>query len=1230
MAEKKFLTCDGNQAAAHVAYMFSEVAAIYPITPSSPMAEYIDEWAAKGQKNLFGETVKVVEMQSEAGAAGAVHGSLQAGALTTTYTASQGLLLMIPNMYKIAGELLPGVFHVSARALAAQALSIFGDHADVMSARQTGFAMLATGSVQEIMDLAPVAHLAAIEGRVPFLHFFDGFRTSHEIQKVEAADMEALRPLVNWEALKEYRERALNPEHPVTRGTAQNPDIYFQTREAQNKYYDALPDIVAKYMKEMSKITGRNYAPFTFYGAADATDVIVAMGSITDVIKTVIDRENANGKKLGLVSVHLYRPFSVKYLGQVLPETVKRICVLDRTKEPGANGDPLYLDVVEAFANCKDIPAANKPMIIGGRYGLSSKDTTPAHIMSVFNNLASENPMNQFTVGINDDVTHRSLPLLPEISILPKGTFEAKFYGLGADGTVGANKNSIKIIGDNTNKYSQAYFDYDSKKSGGYTCSHLRFGDQPILAPYLVGTPDFVAVHVPSYLRKYDCLRGLKDNGTFLYNSPWDVEETKHHLPDFVKKYLALHHINMYIIDATKIAAEIGLGNRTNTILQSAFFKISGVIPYDLAVEQMKKFIVKSYGKKGEDVVNMNYAAVDRGGEITKVEIPAEWAELPCTTDFAFEHNDNDPEFINKVMRPMVAQCGNDLPVSAFKDIIDGTFPAGTTAYEKRGVATYVPEWNAANCIQCNQCSLVCPHAAIRPIVMTAEEKQNAPASMNTIEMKMPKEMAGMNFRMQVSVMDCTGCGNCADVCPGMKGNKALVMKPFESQLGEAENWEYSQKKVAYKDNLIDKYANVKNSQFAQPLFEFSGACAGCGETPYIKTITQLFGESMMVANATGCSSIYGGSAPATPYRKNDRTGRGVAWANSLFEDNAEFGLGMATGYRKIREGLRKKAEELVNTTAFDWMKEATRNWLNTYDDTIANRKATDEFVAALEKAIMPIDACVDFWNGQGKELYGAEVAAQKLQEAKDAKAAGSKICPCHGCALESELLGQKDFLAKRSQWIFGGDGWAYDIGFGGLDHVLASGEDVNVLVLDTEVYSNTGGQSSKATPAGAVAKFAASGKKVRKKDLGMIAKSYGYVYVAQVAMGASQAQYFKAIKEAEAYPGPSLVICYAPCINHGIKTGMGRTQHEEKLAVDCGYWHLWRFNPAEEEAGQNGFHLDSKEPNWADFQNFIMGEVRYNSLLKTFPEEAKELFAKTEQFAKLRYEGYKRLAEGK
>ncbi len=1185
MANKKFMTCDGNQAAAHVAYMFSEVAAIYPITPSSPMAEYIDEWAAKGQKNIFGDTVKVVEMQSEAGAAGAVHGSLQAGALTTTYTASQGLLLMIPNMYKIAGELLPGVFHVSARALAAQALSIFGDHADVMSARQTGFALLATSSVQEIMDLAPVAHLAAIEGRVPFVHFFDGFRTSHEIQKVEAADMEKLRKLVNYKALKEYRDRALNPEHPVTRGTAQNPDIYFQTRELQNKYYDALPDIVAKYMKQMSKITGRAYAPFVYYGAPDATDVIIAMGSVNDVIKTVIDKENKAGKKLGLVTVHLYRPFSVKHLVAAMPETVKRICVLDRTKEPGANGDPLYLDVVEAFANRKDIQVENKPLIIGGRYGLSSKDTTPAHILAVYKNLASNKPMNQFTVGINDDVTHRSLKVGKEISILPKGTFEAKFYGLGADGTVGANKNSIKIIGDNTNKYSQAYFDYDSKKSGGYTCSHLRFGDRPILAPYLVGTPDFVAVHVPSYLKKYDCLRGLKKNGTFLYNSPWSVEETKKHLPDFVKKYLALNNINMYIIDATKIADEIGLGNRTNTILQSAFFKISGVIPFNLAVEQMKKFIYKSYGKKGEDIVNKNYQAVDRGTEITKVEIPAEWAKLNCTTDFVFEHNADDPDFINKVMRPMVAQCGNDLPVSAFKDIVDGTFPAGTTAYEKRGIATVVPEWNPANCIQCNQCSLVCPHAAIRPVVMTDEEMKKAPASMKAVDVKMPKEMAGMHFRMQVSVMDCTGCGNCADVCPAKE--KALVMKPFESQLGEADNWEYSQKKVTYKDNLIDKYANIKNSQFAQPLFEFSGACAGCGETPYIKTITQLFGERMLVANATGCSSIYGGSAPATPYCKNNRSGKGVAWANSLFEDNAEFGLGMATATRKLRDRI-----ELI-------MK-----------DAIANCKCCGDELKKLFQT----------WIDNRED-------GNKTAELADKIVAGCEACGCDKCM---QILDLKDHLVKKSQWIFGGDGWAYDIGFGGLDHVLASGEDVNVLVLDTEVYSNTGGQSSKATPAGAVAKFAASGKKVRKKDLGMIAKSYGYVYVAQVAMGSSQAQYFKAIKEAEAYPGPSLIICYAPCINHGIKVGMGRTQHEEKLAVDCGYWHLWRFNPAEEEAGQNGFHLDSKEPDWSKFQNFIMGEVRYNSLLKTFPEEAKELFAKTEQFAKLRYEGYKKLSEGK
>ena len=1180
--EKKFMTCDGNCAAAHVAYMFSEVAAIYPITPSSPMAEYIDEWAAAGRKNLFGETVKVVEMQSEAGAAGAVHGSLQAGALTTTYTASQGLLLMIPNMYKIAGELLPGVFHVSARALAAQALSIFGDHADVMSARQTGFALLAESSVQEVMDLAPVAHLAALKGRVPFLNFFDGFRTSHEIQKIEAWDMEDLRPLVDQKALKAFRENALNPEHNVTRGTAQNSDVYFQTRELQNKYYDALPDIVAKYMAEISKLTGRQYAPFTYYGAKDAEHVIVAMGSVTETIKTVVDYLNAQGKKTGCVTVHLYRPFSVKYLMEAMPkslmEHVKTITVLDRTKEPGANGDPLYMDIVEAFKDCP-----YKPTILGGRYGLSSKDTTPAQIISVFNNAEGEKK-NQFTIGIVDDVTFRSLPILPEISILPKGTFEARFYGLGADGTVGANKNSIKIIGDNTNKYSQAYFDYDSKKSGGYTCSHLRFGDNPLPAPYLVGTPDFVAVHVPSYLRKYDCLRGLKDNGTFLYNSPWTVEETKAQLPDFVKKYLALHHITMYIIDATKIAAEIGLGNRTNTILQSAFFKISEVIPYDLAVEQMKKFIVKSYGRKGEDVVNKNYQAVDRGGEIVKVDIPAEWAHLPCSTDFVVEKHEGDPEFIAKVMRPMVAQTGNDLPVSAFLGYEDGTFPAGTTAYEKRGVATVVPEWNPANCIQCNQCSLVCPHAAIRPCVMTDEEMKKAPTSMKAIDVKMPKELAGMHFRMQVSAMDCTGCGNCADVCPAKE--KALVMKPFESQLHEAANWDYAQKCVTYKDNLIDKKANVKNSQFAQPLFEFSGACAGCGETPYLKCITQLFGEQMMVANATGCSSIYGGSAPATPYCKNYRSGFGPAWANSLFEDNAEFGLGMATATRQMRDRVERIMKEGLQCDCCSAeIKALFTEWIENRENTLKTKEIADKLIPLME-------AC--------------------------------------GCDICKQLLELRHSLVKKSQWIFGGDGWGYDIGFGGLDHVLASGEDVNVVVVDTEVYSNTGGQSSKATPAGAVAKFATSGKKIRKKDLGMIAKSYGYVYVAQVAMGASQAQYFNVIKEAEAYHGPSLIICYAPCINHGIKIGMGRTQNEEKKAVECGYWHLWHFNPAEEEAGKNGFHLDSKEPDWSKFRDFIMGEVRYNSLMKTFPQEAEELFVATQKNAQWRYEGYKALAEMK
>lgn len=1173
---KKMITVDGNCAAAHVAYMFSEVAAIYPITPSSPMAEYIDEWSANGRKNIFGEQVKVVEMQSEGGAAGAVHGSLQAGALTSTFTASQGLLLMIPNMYKIAGELLPGVFHVSARSLAAQALSIFGDHSDVMAARQTGFAMLATGSVQEIMDLAPVAHLSAITGSIPFIHFFDGFRTSHEIQKVEEAQMEDLERLIDWDALKKYREKALNPERSVTRGTAQNPDIYFQTREAQNKYYDALPDIVASYMKKISGITGRSYAPFTYYGAPDAEYVIAAIGSVTDVIKTVVDKLNREGKKTGVIIVHLFRPFSVKYLMDVFPVSAKRICVLDRTKEPGANGDPLYMDMIEAF---KDSP--HKPLIVGGRYGLSSKDTTPSHILSVFNNLMSEKPMNQFTVGIVDDVTHRSLPLLPEIFVLPDKTFEAKFYGLGSDGTVGANKNSIKIIGENTEKYCQAYFDYDSKKSGGYTCSHLRFGDSPLPAPYLVNTPDFVAVHVPSYLEKYDCLKGLKRGGIFLYNSVLNAEDTKAQLPDHVKKYLAENDIRMYIIDATKIAQEIGLGSRTNTILQSAFFKISQVIPYDLAVAQMKKAIEKSYGKKGENIVRMNYAAVEAGGNVISVDIPAGWKDIVLKN----EKDERDiPDFIKKIVEPMIAQKGNDLPVSTFNGYEDGTFIAGTTVYEKRGVAVNVPKWIPENCIQCNQCSVVCPHAAIRPVVMTADEKKNAPKGMDGVEIKVPKELAGMTFRMQVSVLDCTGCGNCVDICPAK--TKALRMEPLKEQRDEIEKWEYSQKKVSYKDDLIDKAANIKNSQFAQPLFEFSGACAGCGETPYIKTITQLFGEQMMIANATGCSSIYGGSAPATPYCRNCRSGFGPAWANSLFEDNAEYGLGMAVAVRKMRDRLEKIMKEaLVSGNGCDpKVLDLFKSWIEKREDASESRRIGDLIVEAAEKCEGP---------------YG------------------------------KQILGLKHFLAKKSQWIIGGDGWAYDIGFGGLDHVLASGEDVNVLVLDTEVYSNTGGQSSKATPAGAVAKFATSGKKIRKKDLGMIARSYGYIYVAQVALGANQAHYFKVIKEAEAFKGPSLIICYAPCINHGLKAGMSHSQLEEKKAVECGYWHLWRYNPDLEAQGKNGFILDSKEPDWDKFQDFINGEVRFSSLLKTFPDEAKELFKVTQANALWRYNRYKKLAEG-
>lgn len=1172
--EKQFMTCDGNAAAAHIAYMFSEVSCIYPITPSSPMAENVDEWAAKGRKNMFGETVRVIEMQSEAGAAGAVHGSLQAGALTSTYTASQGLLLMIPNMYKIAGELLPCVFHVSARALAAHALNIFGDHADVYAARQTGFAMLASGSVQEVMDLSAVSHLTAIKSRVPFVNFFDGFRTSHEIQKIEALDMEDLRGLVDMEALQAFRSRSLNSETPVTRGTAQNPDIYFQGREACNKFYELVPDLVAAYMDEISKLTGRKYRPFDYYGAPDAENIIIAMGSITDTIREVIDYKLAQGEKVGLIAVHLYRPFSAKYFMEAVPASVKRITVLDRTKEPGANGDPLYLDVKDIFYG-----KANAPLIVGGRYGMGSKDVTPAQIIAIYKNMALNEPKNQFTVGIVDDVTFKSLPLEQEVKVTSDSTYEAKFYGLGSDGTVGANKNSIKIIGGATNKYCQAYFAYDSKKSGGFTASHLRFGDEPIRSTYLVTTPDFVACHVPAYIHQYDVLKGLKKGGSFLLNSLWDAEETAKHMPNHMKKYLADNEINFYIINGTKIGQELGLGNRTNTIMQSAFFKITNVIPYELAVKEMKAAIVKSYGTKGEAIVNMNYAAVDAGGKegnLVKVNVPAEWKNLP---DEMPGHDGNRPEFIRNVVDVMNAQKGDDLPVSAFVGREDGTFPCGTAKYEKRGIAVNVPEWQVENCIQCNQCAYVCPHAAIRPFLMTSEELAAAPVGTQS-KPAIGKELAGYQFRIQVSPLDCTGCGNCADVCPAK--TKALVMKPLESQEVEMSRWEYMDKEVGYKQ--VVEPNNVKNSQFVQPLFEFSGACAGCGETPYIKLITQLFGERMMVANATGCSSIYGASAPSTPYCTNYKTGRGPAWANSLFEDNAEFGFGMAEGANRLRERVKRLLEE--NMSAFSAAVQAAATaWIAGFDDKDQTLALSDALLAALEKETAPV---------------------------------------------AKEILSLKAYFTKKSQWIFGGDGWAYDIGYGGVDHVLASGHDVNILVVDTEVYSNTGGQSSKSTPTGAVAKFAASGKRVRKKDLGMMAMSYGYVYVAQVAMGANQAQYIKALKEAEAYPGPSLIIAYAPCINHGLKASMGKSQAEEKKAVECGYWQLYRYNPLLECEGKNPFQLDSKEPDFSKFREFLMGEVRFNSLVKAAPADAEKLFETTEANAKWRYEGYKRHAEMK
>ena len=1171
--DKKFITCDGNYAAAHVAYMFSEFAAIYPITPSSTMAEYVDEWSAFGKTNLFGEKVKVTEMQSEGGAAGALHGALQAGVLATTFTASQGLLLMIPNMYKIAGELLPTVFHVSARTLASQALSIFGDHSDVMATRQTGFALLASGSVQEALDLGAVAHLSTLKSSIPFLHFFDGFRTSHEIQKIEDLDKDRLRKMISDKSLKTFREKALNPNKPVTRGTAQNPDVFFQAREASNQQYEAVADIVARYMGEIGEMTGRRYLPFDYYGDPNAENIIVAMGSVCETVRESVDHLMEKGEKVGLLTVRLYRPFSAKYFLRVLPKSVKKIAVLDRTKEPGSVGEPLYLDIKTTIAEVN----GKMPVILGGRYGLSSKDTTPEQIIAVFDNLKMKEPKNGFTIGIVDDVSFKSLPVKEDITLSKKGVSECKFYGLGSDGTVGANKNTIKIIGETTPKYVQAYFDYDSKKSGGYTCSHLRFGDNPIASPYLVSHPDFVACHFTPYMNKYDILKGIKKGGTFLLNTIWTKEETLEKLPEHIKSIIAKKNLNFYIINATKIAEEIGLGNRTNTILQSAFFKIAEIIPYEQAVNEMKHAAEKSYGRKGAKIMKMNNDAIDRGGELQKIDIPCEWKNI--TSKFRNStFNRLAPDWVKNVADVVNAQGGNDLPVSAFTNYEDGTIPSGTAAYEKRGIASHVPEWSPENCIQCNQCAYVCPHAAIRPFLMDEKEQKKAPKTVKSVAGNGPfKEHS---FTIQVSPMDCTGCGNCADICPAK--TKALTMEPIETQQHEQANFDYMHSSVGYKDTVQPKNQSVKNLQFSQPLFEFSGACAGCGETPYIKAITQLFGDRMMVANATGCSSIYGGSFPSSPYTTN-KEGRGPSWANSLFEDNAEFGLGMYLGFERIRDRVAKlMADGMDCKDCSAEMKVLFAEWLEKRNDVAASREIADKLIPLISA---------------GK------------------------------CTVCKELTIIKEYIPKRSQWIFGGDGWAYDIGYGGLDHVLASGDNVNVLVMDTEVYSNTGGQSSKSTPAGAVAKFATAGKKIRKKDLGMMAISYGYVYVAQVAMGANHAQLLNVLKEAEAHNGPSLIIAYSPCINHGLKVGMGASQREEKLAVECGYWHLFRYNPALEEQGKNPFTLDSKEPDWSKFQGFINGEVRYSSLKETFPEEAGELFKLTEEFAKYRYNSYKRLS---
>ncbi len=1171
--QKKYMTMDGNTAAAYTSYAFTEVAGIYPITPSSPMADYTDQWAQEGRKNIFGQTVNVVEMQSEGGAAATTHGALATGALATTYTASQGLLLMIPNMYKISGELLPGVFHVTARALAAHALSIFGDHADVMACRQTGFAMLASSSVQEVVDLAAVAHLAAIKGRVPFLHFFDGFRTSHEIQKIEVQDYADLAKLVDMDAVKAFRARGLSPNHPTLRGTAQNPDIYFQGREAANPYYNALPAVVDYYFDEMNKLTGRNYKAFNYYGAPDAERIIIAMGSVCEAVEETIDLLIARGEKVGMVKVHLYRPFSVERLLAAVPKTVKKIAVLDRTKEPGAYGEPLFLDIAAAYAG-----QDNAPAIVGGRYGLGSKDTTPDQIVAVYKSLKADKPKHNFTIGIVDDVTFTSLPIEESVDVAQEGTIAARFWGLGADGTVGANKNSIKIIGDHTDMYAQAYFSYDSKKSGGVTISDLRFGKNPIRSTYLVNKADFVACHNQAYVNQYDMMEALKPGGTFLLNTIWSKDELETMLPGSIKRYLAKNNIKFYTIDAVSKAEEIGLGGRINTIMQAAFFKLAQVIPVEDAVTYMKKAIYKSYGKKGDDVVNMNYAAVDAGlNAVVEIQVPAEWANA---ADVVVEKKPT-PDFIKNVVEVMNAQQGDKLPVSAFTGREDGTFPQGTSQYEKRMIATKIPIWQPDNCIQCNQCSYVCPHAVIRPFLLTADEAAKAPEEFKSLKGMKPYD--NYQYRIQVSLMDCTGCGSCADVCPAK--NKALVMEPIEKHMEQASNWEFAST-LSIKPNPLNK-ETVKGSQFEQPLLEFSGACAGCGETPYTKLITQLFGDRMQISNATGCSSIWGGSAPSMPYRPNEK-GQGPAWGNSLFEDNAEHGLGMYLGYKQIRSRLAAQLKDLASVGASEDINTAVNAWIEAKEDGKKSRAVTETLVAAL------------------KTYKGDNDAAKDLI---------------------ATVLENEDYLAKRSQWIIGGDGWAYDIGYGGLDHVLASGEDINVLVLDTEIYSNTGGQASKSTPTGAVAQFAAGGKPVKKKDLGMMAMTYGYVYVAQIAMGANQNQTLKAFAEAEAYPGPSLVIAYAPCISHGIKGGMTVSQRQEKNAVECGYWHLYRYNPLLKAEGKNPFVLDSKEPT-GDHKAFLMSENRYTTMLKKLsPEQIDTVFAKAKQDSVDRYDSYRRMA---